>query len=97
MVNTSLAATGELAQHLQRSTVCDSKMAARGPQNGWLDLEKCPTPKFLGAPVNFFKKSFLIRALLLWEKVPTEKKKTGKKRGKKEEEKRENNDENSGH
>ena len=35
------------------------------------------TPRFLGALVNFHKKSFLIQALLLWEKVMTEEKKNG--------------------
>ena len=38
------------------------------------------TPRFLGAPVNFRKISFLIRALLLWEKVVTEERKVEKKR-----------------
>ena len=34
--NTSLAAPGALAHRLQRRTACKIKMAARGPQNGWL-------------------------------------------------------------
>ena len=38
------------------------------------------TPRFLGAPVNFHKISFLIRALLLLEKVATEEKKERKKK-----------------
>ena len=54
------------------------------------------TPKILGVPVNFRKISFLIRALLLWEKVATEEKKKREKQGKKRKEK-ENTDENSGH
>ena len=41
---------------------------------GILELEMShpgSNPRFLGTPVNFLKISFLIRALLLWEKVAT--------------------------
>ena len=50
-------------------------------QNGPQGAPKKPTgsgkgytPKFLGAPVNFCKISFLIRAILLWENVAMKKK-----------------------
>ena len=61
---------------------------------------KMSTPRFLGVLSNFRQISFLIRALLLWEKVATEE--TGKKNGKNgekkgEKKKKENTDENSGH
>ena len=46
----------------------------------------------LGILSNFCKISFLIRALLLWEKVTTEKENWGRKRRK-----RKKTDENSGH
>ena len=56
-------------------------MAARGPQNSRRCLERCLT-------LGFCEISFLIRALLLWEKITTEEKKNKrKKRGKKEENK----------
>ena len=48
-------------------------MTARGPPNGRQGLERC-LPIGLGAPANFCKISFLIRALLLWEKAATEEK-----------------------
>ena len=45
----------------------------QGPQNGWWGLERVCTPRVFGTPVNFCKMSFLIWALLLLEKVVTEK------------------------
>ena len=47
----------------------------QGPQNGRRSLEWVFSPRVFGAPVNFCKMSFLIRALLLLEKVVTEKRK----------------------
>ena len=45
----------------------------QGPQNGRRCLEWVFSPGVFGAPVNFCKMSFLIQALLLLEKVVTEK------------------------
>ena len=70
--NTSLAAKGALAHRLQRRT-------AFKIQNGRLEAPKWPTEsakvstlRFLGILSNFRKISFLIRALLLWEKETAE-------------------------
>ena len=54
-----------------------SKIASRGPQNCRWGLERC-LPIGFGAPINFCKISFLIWALLLWEKVAMEEKKCRK-------------------
>ena len=88
--NTSLAAKGVLANRLQRRTACKIQNGRQGAPKWQRGSGKVSTPRFLGVPVNFCKISFLIRALLLWEKVATEKK-TGEKNGKKK------TDENSGH
>ena len=53
--NTSLAAMGVLAHRLQHTTACKSEMDARGPQNGWLGLERCSTLGFCSLLSTFPK------------------------------------------
>ena len=84
MVNTSLAAKGALANRLQRRTACKIQNGSQGAPKWQRGSEMVSTLRFLGVPVNFRKIGFLIRALLLWEKVTTEEKNRGGA-GKKEE------------
>ena len=65
--NTSLAAKGALANRLQRRTACKIQNGHQGAQKWPMGSGQGSTPRFWGAPVNFLKISFLIRALLLWE------------------------------
>ena len=59
--NTSLAAPGALAHRLQRRTACNaappakSKMAFRGPQNGWRGLERGVTLGYWPFQATFAK------------------------------------------
>ena len=72
--NTSLAAPGALANRLQRRTARKANKANLDPQ---IKNPRSLLYSNMAPPVNFRKISFLIRALLLWEKVETEKKKSG--------------------
>ena len=86
--NTSLAAKGALANRLQRRTACKIQNGRQGAPIWQRGSEKVSTPRFLGILSNFRSISFLIRALLLGEKVTTEEneKKQGKKRKEKTDE-----------
>ena len=66
--NTSLEAPGALAHRLRRCTAFKIQNGRLGAQKQPMESEKVFTPRFMGAPVNFWLVSFLIRALLLWEK-----------------------------
>ena len=86
--NTSLAAKGAIAHRLQRRTACNvappatphpllnPKWTPGAPKWPW-GSGNVSILKFLGAPANFRKISFLLRALHLWEKVATEGGKNG--------------------
>ena len=77
--NTSLAAKGALANRLQRRTAGKIQNCRQGAPKWQRGSGKVSTPRFLGVLSNFRQISFLIRALLLWQKVATKKKKAGEK------------------
>ena len=66
--NTSLAAQGALAHRLQRRTACKIQNGRQWAQKWPTGSGKVSTPRFWGILSNFHQISFLIRALLLWEK-----------------------------
>ena len=78
--NTSLAALAALAHRLQRHTVCIIQNGRQWAPKWPMGSGKVSSSRFLGVLSNFRQISFLIRALLLWEKVATEKKKREKKK-----------------
>ena len=78
MWNTSLAAKGALAQPLATPHRLQNPIWPPGGQKWPTGSGKLPTCRFLVILCNFRKISFLIRALLLWEKVTTEEKKKRK-------------------
>ena len=68
LFDTSLAAKGELAHRLQCRTSSKVQTCCQGATKWPTGSGKMYTPRFLGILSNFCKISFLIRALLLWEK-----------------------------
>ena len=82
--NTSQVAKGALTHRLQRHTTCKIQNGHQGVPKWPTGSGKVPTPRFLGVLSNFCWRSFLIRALLLWEKVATEEKTENKPGEKKE-------------
>ena len=68
LLNTSLAAPGALAHRLQRRTICKIQNGCQWASKWPTWSGKVCTLRFLGVLSNFCKISFLIRALLLWEK-----------------------------
>ena len=68
-INTSLMVPGVLDHGLQRHTACKIHNGCWGSQNCRRGLERCLPFGFWVLLFNFCSIRFLIRALLLWEKV----------------------------